>query len=418
MIRKLALFKIVLAICAASLSPAMQAAAEEADEGLSALVDLLREVDDAQFQLDLLKGMRDGLKGRKKVVMPDGWRAAYRKLSGSENEEVRRRARLLALSFGDEEAKAELIETMMDARQPAAERRSALSALVERRVPALEESLLQLVEDKAMRGPALRGLGAYEDPRTPRTILEVYPSLTDSEKQDAIATLASRAEYAKLLLDAMESERVPRGDVSAFTARQLQDLGMEEITARLKEVWGDVRKTSAEKRKLIAKYKELLTAEKLADADLSHGRLVFRKTCQQCHKLFGVGAKIGPELTGSNRANLDYILENAVDPSAVIGRDYRLTNIITEDGRVLSGIIVEESTSAITLQTVREKIVISKADIDEMAPSPVSMMPDGQLEKMSEQDLVDLVAYLAAKQQVPLPPGAETVQVAPAERED
>jgi len=397
----------------------LQAGAEEspeADPGLTALVGLLAEVDDPQFQLDLLKGMRDGLKGRKTVVMPPGWRQAYQRLAVSKDAEVRRRAKLLALTFGDQAALDELKATMSNPAAPREERLEALDALVERRVPGLAEPLQALLDDQALRAAALRGLGAYDHEETPERILRLYPALDEAEQQDAIATLAARPAYARRLLDAIQQGVIPRSDVSAFTARQLQDLGDKQITSRLRKVWGDVRTTSAEKRKLIAKYKALLTPKKLEDANLSQGRLVFSKTCQQCHKLFGEGAKIGPDLTGSNRDNLDYVLENAVDPSAVIGRDYRLTNIITDNGRVLSGIIVEESQSAITLQTVRESVVVSKADIDEMAPSSVSMMPDGQLEKLTTEQLRDLVAYLKSRQQVPLPP-TEPAPKQPASKE-
>jgi len=164
-----------------------------------------------------------------------------------------------------------------------------------------------------------------------------------------------------------------------------------------------VRQTPAEKKQLIEKYKRQLTAEVLAKADLPNGRLVFSRTCMQCHTLFGEGAKIGPDLTGSNRADLHYILENSVDPSAVIGRDYQLNNIFTKKGRLVSGIIVEETDRAVTVQTLTERVVVPKADIDERQVSDVSMMPEGQLEKLTADELRDLVAYLASKRQVPLP---------------
>ena len=195
-------------------------------------------------------------------------------------------------------------------------------------------------------------------------------------------------------------------DVTAYTARQLNDLGDEEISALLKKVWGDLRPSSEDKKQVIARFKAELTPEALAQADPQAGRLVFQKSCQQCHKLFGEGAAIGPELTGGNRANLDYILENAIDPSAVIGRDYRLTNILLEDGRVLSGILVGETERSLTVQTINQRIVLDKQDIEEMQPSTVSMMPEGQLEKMQPAEVRNLIRYLASKEQVPLPPGA------------
>ena len=396
-----------------SQSPAAEP--EDASSSLAPLVELLGSVDDANFQLDLLTGIRAGLKGRKSVPMPEGWKEIYPKLAKSEKAEVREQARFLALVFDDPTALKELRTTLLNPKAPTEQREEALIALVEKRLSDLPPVLQELIADKALCGCALRGLAAFGDEQTPVVILKCYPELGQTEKQDAITTLTSRPAYAKALLAAMEQGRVPVADVTAYTARQIQDLGDEELTKLLAKVWGDLRPTSESKKKLMAKFKQELTPEVLEKADPVSGRLVFQKSCQQCHRLFGVGNTIGPDLTGSNRANLDYILENALDPSAVIGRDYRLTNILLEDGRVLSGIPVEETERALTLQTINQRIVLDKQEIDEMQASSVSMMPEGQLEKMQPEEVRNLIRYLGSQEQVQLPPGAEVSQPVGAE---
>jgi len=134
---------------------------------------------------------------------------------------------------------------------------------------------------------------------------------------------------------------------------------------------------------------------------------VFAKTCMQCHALFGTGGKIGPDLTGSNRANLHYVLENVLDPSAMVGNAYQMTTVVTTGGRVISGIIQAATSSSVTVQTANERVVLSRDDVDEMVPSPVSMMPEGVVAKLEKDHLRDLIAYLASKSQVPLPAGAK-----------
>jgi putative membrane-bound dehydrogenase-like protein len=374
----------------------------EADD-LDGLVGALGRVEEAAVQRDLLQGLREGLKGRKSVKLPAHWKQAKAKLAVSSLPEVREGARLLAVLFDDPEALAALRRTVGDAAAPVAQRTDALKALTDKGTTDLPPLLFRLLDDRAVRGPVLRALAAFRSEETPKAILRVYKSLTPTEKQDAIVTLASRPKYALALLHAVERKEVPRADVSPFAARQMQDLGNAEVSARLAKVWGQVRRTPEEKQRLIRKYKKMLTPQVLAKADLSHGRLVFSKTCQQCHALFGEGHKIGPDLTGSNRFDLHYILENSVDPSAVIGRDYQLVNVVTKKGRLVSGIVVEETERALTLQTPTERVVVSKADIEERKVSPVSMMPEGQLEKLRADELRDLVAYLASKKQVPLP---------------
>ncbi len=129
---------------------------------------------------------------------------------------------------------------------------------------------------------------------------------------------------------------------------------------------------------------------------------MFSKTCQNCHRLFGTGGEIGPDITGSNRGNIDYILENILDPSAVVGRDYQMTVLALNDGRVVQGLLKQETDSALTIQTINDKIVVPKSEIEERAVSSVSMMPERQLDTLSKDEVRDLIAYLASPSQVVL----------------
>src|SRR5262249_40102168 len=150
-----------------------------------------------------------------------------------------------------------------------------------------------LLADQNVRRPVLRGLAAYADRNTPNRVLVLYPDMSPEEKQDAIATLASRKEYALALLDAVEKKIVARTDLSAYTARQLYALGDKQLSERLRQVWGEVRDTAPAKKDQLARYRAQLTPSALTRADLGNGRLVFSKTCQQCHTLYGEGGKIG-----------------------------------------------------------------------------------------------------------------------------
>jgi putative heme-binding domain-containing protein len=354
-------------------------------------------------RLDLLKGAREGLRGRKSMKMPDGWPAVYAALTRSANAAVREHAVVLALIFDDPRALADLRKSALTPTAPAAERVAALEALVEKGPGDLVPVLHDLLADRAVRRTVLRGLAAYSDEATPRRVLAVYADLGPEEKQDAVATLASRREYALVLLDGVEKKVVARTDVSAFVARQLHALGDKQVTERLRQVWGEVRDTSPDKREQLTRYKKLLTPGFLERADLRNGRLLFTKTCQQCHTLYGEGGKIGPDLTGSNRANLDYLLSNILDPSAEVAQDYRMSVVTTKTGRTLTGMIVERTPNRLALQTATERLVLAREEVEGVKDSPLSMMPEGQLDPLSKEQVRDLIAYLAGKAQVPLP---------------
>jgi putative heme-binding domain-containing protein len=379
---------------------------------LEPLVRVLAESDDVAVQRDVLLGMVEALQGRRQVSAPEGWSGVYRKLAGSPNEEVRQKVLQLSVLFGDPEALTALRRTAADPHAGEAARQSALQTLIEKRPADLPSLLRPLLGDRAMRRLALRGLAAYSDADTPALILRHYASFTDAEKTDAIATLASRPAYVLALLDAMEQGRVPRRDLSPFTARQIAGLGDRQLTERLNKVWGSIRPPARDRVALLAKYRALVSPQALKKADRSHGRLLFARTCASCHTLFNEGGKVGPDLTGSQRANPEYVLTKVLDPNAVVARDYQVTAIVTTDGRAINGIIKEETDKTITLQTQTEVIRLPKSDVEQRKRLEVSMMPEGLLAQLSETEVRDLLAYLAGSGQVSLPKGAEGVSPA------
>jgi len=187
--------------------------------------------------------------------------------------------------------------------------------------------------------------------------------------------------------------------VSAFVARQLARV----IGPSFVDFWGPITQLPSEIQADMAKYKGLLTQTALAKANVSQGRAIFERMCYTCHILYGAGGNVGPDLTGSNRANLDYILTKILNPSEVIQDSYKLVNVKTRDGRVISGIVVAENEQQLTLRLVGQDAVIAKSEIRTREISPISMMPEGQLKALSNEEVRDLIAYLRTTAQVPLP---------------
>jgi putative heme-binding domain-containing protein len=261
-----------------------------------------------------------------------------------------------------------------------------------------------------LRKEALRALAAYDDPQIPAAILSVYAELPAPERRDALATLSSRVAYAGELLAAVAGGKVPANHLSADLIVNLRNLNDAEVTKRIDQIWGVVRDSPEDKKRLIAHYKRLLTDSPLPTADsLPLGRAIFAKTCQNCHTLFGSGAKIGPDITGSQRANLDYLLSNLIDPSAVMAKEYQPWVVRLLDGRVVTGLKKEETSDNLTLQTATELVVIPKADIDQSKQSEKSLMPDDQLLPMTQHEVRSLIAYVSAGGQTPMLATADNV---------
>jgi putative membrane-bound dehydrogenase-like protein len=377
-----------------------------AARGQAALVRLLAAAD-SEVQRDVLRGMHEALQGQRQLPMPEGWAAVARKLEGSPTAEVREKVLFLSVLFGDAGALARLRKTIADPAVDEAARRSALQTLVEARAADLLPLLRGLVSDRVLRRQALQALATVRDPETPALILKLYPKLGDAEKADALATLSSRPEYALALLEAMERNQVPRRDLSAYAVRQLLALNDKKLTEKIHKVWGAIRPPSQEKKAQLARYLNVVPPDALKKADRSHGRALFVKNCATCHTLFGEGARIGPELTGSQRGNPEYLLNKLLDPSAVVAKDYQMVVLTTSDGRTLSGLVKEENDRALTLQTATQAIRLAKTDVEERRQSTQSLMPDNLLTPLKDEEVRDLIAYLAGDGQVPLPKQAE-----------
>jgi putative heme-binding domain-containing protein len=372
-------------------------------ESLALLVDRLAKSDGLTKQRDILDGLVRGLEGRRTVPMPAAWATASAKLAASSDADIRTRTEALAVKFGDPAAFARLREVVVNAQVSSAKRQAALASLVSARDPQLAPVLLQLITDSSVSGPALRGLAQYDDPQAPAAILKAYAALGPEPKRDALATLASRPTYAQALIAAVKDKRISTGDIPAPTVRQLRSLRDPAVTAAVADIWGVVRNTPADRIKEIAEWRKKLTTQSPSPVDLSMGRAVFAKTCASCHKLFGEGSDVGPEITGANRASLDYLLENILDPSAVIAKEYTATRIELKKGTSIICIVKSETPQAVTVATDRETLTIPKNEIASREPSETSMMPDDQLKLMSEEEVRALFAYLQSPTQVPLP---------------
>jgi putative membrane-bound dehydrogenase-like protein len=373
---------------------------EEKPQGVEALLTQAGELD--VLCPEILGGIDDGLRGWRRAPKPANWEEVSARLMKSDKEEIKSLTARLGVLFGDGRALAEVQKVVGDEGADAASRISALKTLVADKGDDLLPLLKRLSGDRLLAEVAIRGLAGYGDADIPALLIGHYPRLRPEAQAAAIDTLVSRPEYAKELLAAVETKMIQPRDISAFHARQVRSFENKELSAKLASVWGEVRASAADKQKLMAQWKEKL-APIVMDADLSAGRALFAKSCANCHVLYGEGKSAGPDLTGGNRKNLDYLLENLIDPSGLVAADFRMSVFRLHDGQSVSGVIVEQTDKTLTIQTQQERVTIPKDDIEQTRSSNLSLMPDGLLTPLSADQVRDLVGYLMTSQQVPLP---------------
>ncbi len=360
---------------------------------------------------DVLAGMTAGLDGFSSAKKPKGWdefvvRALARSGEGDDEERAKARTtniQTLSLVFGSGRAADELIAIVKNADGDANARLNAFKSLTRTTKPELLAVIRTLINDKVLGIAARSALAAYDDPSIPKQLTGSWPERSQEQQAATVATLTSRASYAKVLLEAVKAGKVPAAAISPFQARQIRNLGDEALTKLLTEAWGEIRETPEAKKAEFAKWEAVLKPETLAKADQSKGRMIFTAACGACHKMYGQGGAIGPELTGSDRRNLKYLLENILDPNAVVPADFRVSIFHLKDGRTLSGVVPEQTERTLTIQTPAERLTLERTQIVKQEQMAQSLMPEGLLAALGEENVLNLIAYLMGEGQVEMP---------------
>lgn len=353
----------------------------------------------ADTREDIVRGMGGALKGFRQVAKPAHWDDFVKALGAQQPDIVRN----VSLVFGSGRAVEEIIALIKDGHGDANARLSAFDSLMRNAKPEHFAIARSMISDKVLGTAARLGLAKFSEGDVPKSLLTNWPDRSQEWRAANVTTLASRAAWAKELLTFAEKNPTVRGDITPIHARQIRSLGDEAVNKQLTKVWGELHDTPEAKKQEIAKWRSLLTAAALAQGDASKGRALFTTVCAACHKMYGEGAAIAPELTGSDRRNLDYLLENIVDPSAVVPADYRIAIVKLKDGRTLSGVIPEQNDRTVTVQTPAERVSFLRSDIAEMQQLSQSFMPEGLLTALGEENVKHLIAYLMSSGQVPLP---------------
>jgi putative membrane-bound dehydrogenase-like protein len=300
-------------------------------------------------------------------------------------------------------ARLALRDKVASAKAPDADRVKAAALLAQLRDPkakVLFLAHLAAAKSDAVKTGLLGALAAFDDPAVADAVLAGYPGWSPKVKQRAVQLLLSRPGWALTLLKRFDKGAFPKADFTLTEAKAAVALDDKVVTALVEKHFGKLAPaTAGEKQARIAWLaRELQNGGK---GDPGRGKVLFTKHCAACHQMHGEGGKVGPDLTTADRKNRMYMLTNIVDPSGYIRPEYVVHSITTTDGRKLSGIVTESSAESLTLVNVIndqvQKTVVPKADVEEMRPSAVSLMPEKLLDTLSYAEIVDLFAYLASE---------------------
>ncbi|HEV3417227.1 MAG TPA: dehydrogenase, partial [Pirellulales bacterium] len=325
-------------------------------------------------------------------------------------------AALLAASWKNAAAIDAVRTILTGANQPDQRRLQALNALVAADDRTVLDSVAAILAEPKQNSATLRAgilgaLGHAEDARVGAIVLKSYRQLEPELQPKAIELLTQRHEWAKPLMEAIGRQEIASSALNVNQVRKLLASRDEELVALVTAKWGSVRtERNPQREQVVADVRKLLVAKR---GDAKQGEVVFKRVCAQCHKIYGEGQDVGPDITANGRASFDQLLSNVLDPSLVIGASYQARLVTTTDGRTLTGLLAEDSPQRIVLKEQGGKLdTIPRSEVDSITVSKLSLMPEGLEKQLTEKELVDLFEFLMWDKQ-PGDPAAKRLLGAP-----
>jgi putative membrane-bound dehydrogenase-like protein len=370
-------------------------AAEATDAALEACVRLIASAPNASDRQMLIAALDDGLGGGQLNSVPEPFSQMVAELVDPRTSTDARLLRL-ALRCRIAGAHDRVIAIAVDRKTSTAKRVAMVEILGQMGesscVPGLL-SLLEWDEQHDVEVAAVKALARFDDDRVPARILKEYPRFSPKLKTLCRQTLFTRREWALRFLGKVDGGEFDAEAVSIEELRGLEVFDDEEVDALVVKHWGRItRGTPEEKLADVRRFNNDLRA---FGGNPRNGYRVYKEHCGKCHKLFGDGEKIGPDLTSANRKDRQYMLISIVDPSSYIRAEYLSVQVVTDDGRILIGLITDETPTTITLvNSNNESTTIARENIDEMEIAQISQMPEDSLKTLKPQELRDLFAYL------------------------
>ncbi len=303
----------------------------------------------------------------------------------------------LGLRFESTAAKQRTWELIASDNTPADVRLQAMRNLAELSGDAAVEPLLAVLLDEqnadALRLAAIDSLQRFRDDRIRDAWLKLYPDATGPFQQRLGQGLLARPDWAAAFLREFLAERLPKKNLKAEDWQNVI-ADMEEADRDLVvNTWGSVAPPTPEER--LAEIRRLNNDLRASGGSVSEGKRLFVQHCAICHKLHGEGFNVGPDLTHANRKDRDYLLLQMVDPNAIIRKEFLAYSVATNDGRVLTGLLVKQNAAELTLMAAKEqKTMVPLADVEELKESKASLMPENVLKQLKPQELRDLFAFL------------------------
>ena len=362
----------------------------------------------AEDQAACLEGVVDGLKRSQAatLVSANGQKAVRRLLvhpSPNVRELALLAAGLLKLQDSTEmkAAVAAAAEAALDGNRPVEERRTAIGMLTiapYEDLASLVDELLNARQPLDVQLAAVAAIASCDEAGVSNVLLEKWPSYSPKIQAAVVEAVFSHKNRLPGLLDAIEEGTVQPAALDANRRTQLLREADEELRKRAEKLLAG--SGPQDRQEVLARYQAALGNAR----DAVRGKAIFQEQCAKCHKLGDTGFVVGPDLSVIKSKVDEMLITDVLDPSNLLTAGYQNYTVVTEDGRIFTGVLAAETATSVALRKEEgaEQTILRK-DIEEMAASAISMMPEDLDRLVSPQDVVDLIAYLREAFGPPLP---------------
>ena len=355
---------------------------------------LLKAAPDNESVDVLLRGFEEAFQGRSLATIPNELAAAIAATG--------RGSLALKLRQGQSDAVTQALARIADPKLKSAERRQLIEIFGQTSSASALPTLMKLAADEkdaSVLTAVITAMQSFDQVDVAKTVAGRFASLAEEPRLAAESLFASRPDFALVALTAVDAGQLKPEQLSEQTLRKMLLHSNDQIKQLVEKHWGSVAGASTVQMQAeISRIRQVLEN---GSGNPKTGKQLFMQNCGRCHLLFDEGGRIGPDLTPFARDNTERMLSNIVNPSLEIREGFENHLVITTDGRILNGFLADKDNQVVVLRGVDgQNVVVPQADIDEMMVVPQSVMPEGSLKLLNDQQLRDLFAYIRSSQPV------------------
>ena len=279
---------------------------------------------------------------------------------------------------------------LADETQPAEQRMLWLDRLMLGSFQVVESSvrdLLQAKQPASIRNATVEALAKTTSVQAADMLIGQLPTLPPVGRRQAYELLVARDTWANRLLQSVRDDRLSPDQISSRYADLLRRHRDSSIAQAAQELLGPPR----DRKDVVQQMQGVLKQQ----GDPQRGKQAFAKVCSTCHRLDSTGSAVGPDLQPLRNRGAQYLLTHIVDPNREIDSRYEAYSVVTHDGTVHSGLLIQDTRARLELLQADGKVMsLAKTDVDSVQATGRSLMPEGLEQELSPQGVADVIAYL------------------------